>query len=321
MVYYEKDGFVSDSTYVQWNSRTSVSLGNKYLNYSQGNITGSVLSLSLKAIAGAKVTLKSKGIVVQTKSDGTYVISGLQHQNDTLLFQASGYSDVTEPVNWSPNSQDVQVNARLNANPQLNEIRIYSSVENTYVSSIARLYVQAKVSDEDVGDVDSVYVDCESINIKKIPLVYNFSTGYFETILTEGTVSLSSIEDAVGQTFNIIVRDNEGRFFNVGSSFLTRIIRDQVSFNSPANGSVEQKNPTLKWRKFQPGFNFTYMIQVYTVAAVPQLVWWKNNVSQDDIQVTVNTNLTSGQNYYWLIWCIDEYQNRSSSKPATFVVQ
>ena len=320
-VYYQKNGFVQDSTYVQWNKQSSVHLDNKRLNFSQGSIKGSVLSLSLKPIAGARVTLKSKGIVVQTKSDGTYQITGLLHQDDTLLFQATGYSSDSAAVHWSPNAQDVQVDTRLNADPKLNDLRIYSSVQNTYTASTASLYIQAKISDEDVGDIDSVYVDCPGLNINKLPLVYNFLSGYFETILDAGDSALPSIESAIGQTFSIIVRDNEGRFFNVGSSFLKRIIRDQITFYSPANGQTVQKNPTLLWKRFQPGFNFSYMVQVYTLSGVPQLVWQKSNISQDDIQVTVNANLISGQNYYWVIWCIDEYQNRSSSKPATFVVQ
>ncbi len=321
IVYYAKDGFVKDSAAVQWNKRTSVTLDIKYLKFSSGSIYGYVRSRSGNLISGASVTLKSTGIAVQTGANGYYRIDNVPHNPDSLLFQADGYSSSTLAVSWTNNSENTEVDASLNANPKLNDVRIYSSIVNDYTSTKATLYVQAKVSDEDVGDVDSVYVSCADLNIQKLPLAYNFETGYFETSINEGSSLLSSIENAIGKMFSIIVRDNQGKFFNVGSSFLKRIIRDQVNFYSPANGQTDQKNPTLKWIKFQPGFNFTYMVQVYTVGALQQLVWQKSNISSADIQVVVNTNLISGLNYYWVIWCIDDYQNRSRSKPATFVVQ
>ena len=320
-IYFVKNGYYKDSSFIQWNKQTEVNT-QKYLNFSQGSIKGFVYSLARVPIPNVTVTINNKGIVTKTNSAGYYQIDNMPHANDTLWFHASGYSDTTAVVNWSPNSRDVNgVNAYLNANPQLKELLIYSSIENSYTVPTNNLYIQAKVSDEDVGDIDSVYVQCANLGMNDLPLAYNFLSGYFQTILNDGTATLPSIEDAVGQTFNIIVRDKEGRFFNVGSSFLTRIIKSQIAIKSPANGEAVQKNPTLYWNKFNPGFNFTYMVQVFTIAAVPQLVWQKSNISQNDIQVTVDKNLTSGQNYYWVIWCSDKYHNQSSSKPATFVVQ
>jgi hypothetical protein len=316
---FDKDGFVTDSTYVQWNKQTTYTIR---LNYSKGKVSGTVISKAGNIIAGASVTLKGENIVVKTNSSGYYEITNLQHQDDTLLFQADGYSDITAPLIWSNKSRDVEVNIKtMNANPKLNDLRIFTSIVNTYIGTKRTLYIQAKVTDENVSDVDTVFVSCADLNISKVPLEYNFSTGYFEISFVEGSEYLSSLENATGKYFEIIVRDKERRVFNIGYSFIKRIIRDQITPYSPINGAAVGINPKLVWKRFKPGYSFRYFVQVYTTGQVQQLVWQKDNISQDDIDVTVTTNLTPGQNYYWVIWCIDEYQNRSCSVPGTFVVQ
>jgi hypothetical protein len=320
---FDKDGFVTDSTYVQWNKQTVVRIQEKRLNFSKGRVWGYVKSVSRNPISNASVTLKGKNIVVQTNSIGYYKIDNLQYQNDTLLFQAKGYSSVVAPLNWVNTSDFIQVDSPLmNANPKLNDLRIYSSIENYYDRSVARLYVQTKVTDEDIGDIDSVFVCCTELNNLRKQLQYNPSTGYFETSLEEESTYLSSIEDAIGKFLKILVKDKENRSFSIDSSYVKRIIRNQITFDSPANLSKVQQKPTLKWKKFSPGFNFKYLVQVFTAGIVQQQpVWQKDLISQDDVEVLVTTALTPGQNYYWVIWCIDDYQNRSRSKPATFVVQ
>jgi Carboxypeptidase regulatory-like domain len=320
---FQADGFSNITQAIIWGSGQNVEVDALLNNYTIGQVYGYLRTGQGKGIAGANVFLRSKNIVVQTNNLGYYHIDNLSRTLDSLLFQAAGFSSATMPIIWGA-LQNTEVDASLNSNPNLDSLRVYTSIQNLYASpSKSLLVIQAKVSDAD-NDIDSVFVKCRDLNFRLL-LPYNFATGFFELTIQAGTVSyLSSLDDAVGKNFQIEVRDKAKRIFDLGSSFVTRIIKDQITFFSPANGATVNKNPLLSWRPFNPGFDFHYMVQVYPYSNFgggSEPVWQMDNISKDSVQITLNANLTSGQNYYWIIWCIDDYQNRSSSTPATFTAK
>ena len=324
MIYFQKDGFGTDSSLVDWGGQSNKRLNDEYLNYSIGQVYGYIKNGSGKVIPGAKVYLKSRDISVQTNALGYYNIDNLPRQKDSLLIQADGYSSSTLPIIWGSN-QNTEVDAALNSNPVLNDLRIYTSITNYYaLNPTSLLLIQAQISDADgFNEIDSVFVKCDGLNLYQ-PLSFNFTSQYFELTIQQGVTYLPSLEDALGKSFQIIVKDKAKRLFNVGSSSVIRIIRDQITFFSPANGAPVDPNPILLWRRFQPGFNFHYMIQVYLIynnSSITQLIWQKDNISKDDVQITLDASLISGQNYYWVIWCIDDFLDRSRSTEATFTAK
>ena len=62
------------------------------------------------------------------------------------------------------------------------------------------------------------------------------------------------------------------------------------------------------------------MIEIFTGEFILEQIYSKSDIPSDSTQWTVEKQLSPGD-YHWVIWCIDEFQNRSRSKPASFTVQ
>ena len=124
----------------------------------------------------------------------------------------------------------------------------------------------------------------------------------------------------VGYNIYIEVKDIFSKQFIVGQDILKRVIRQEVMFKSPSGNEITTPSPDLVWEIFNPGFDFEYSLQIYTAELTPQLVWQKDNLNSDLINYTVDIVLPANE-YFWVIWAIDIFGNRTRSKPASFKVE
>jgi hypothetical protein len=290
-------------------------------NYQFSTIDGSVVTSALphQKISGVKVTWRNENIVVKTDASGYFKIEDIPQQNGIIVFEKDGYWKDSVTVQFNSQSTKTLNDFSMNAIPALNSLLLYTIVENKYPDNqTIEVDVQAQVSDAE-GDLDSVYVKCSTFGFSR-QLKYNSTTKNFESSFTESELKIQSVDAAVGQNFDIVAKDKQKGLYTIGSSNIKRIIKQEVIIDSPLNKQIVGVKPVLKWKRFLPGFNFKYMIRIYTDAVTPALVWQKQNISKDDIQGVVDSNLNAGE-YYWEIWCIDDYQNGTISKKASFVVQ
>jgi hypothetical protein len=61
-------------------------------------------------------------------------------------------------------------------------------------------------------------------------------------------------------------------------------------------------------------------VQVFTAEIIPQLVWEKRQLAAATDSCLVGQSLQPGE-YFWVIWALDEFGNRTRSKPASFKVE
>ncbi len=321
-LYFDKYGYSKDSVLVNWGNQKIIHLASKPLIATIGELDGYVKTQTTpqQAIQNVKIFWKNENISTLTDINGYYKINNVNLTNGYLYFDKDGYSKDSLLVNWGgENNVNIGIKS-LNAIPQLNSILIYTGIENRYqTDQNDTLYVRANISDIE-NDIDSVNVRSTSLNFNK-KLIFNTKKNLYELTYFYGTKnSIPPIDDAIGKSFEIIVKDRFGKTFNIGSSTVKRVIRQEILFESPANGVIVGAKPVFRWNRFLPGFNFKYMVQVFTEENTQQLKWEKSNISKDDIEVIPDINFTAGD-YYWVIWCIDDFQNRTRSKPATFTVQ
>lgn len=320
-LFFDKDGLFRDSLHVIWGNEKNKHMSDKILGYKYVKIEGRVKSNATKSgIAGVEVLWQNQNIIMETNSAGDYSFNNISQNSGWLIFNKEGYFKDSVYVTLSIQKTKLIDDVFLRTIPKLDNLLIYTSVENRYPDDQRyTLFVQASISDVE-NDIDSVNVRCAVLNFNK-QLIYNSQTGLYELSFAYGSKnSVPSIDDAIGKNFDIIVKDRLGKTFSVGSSTIKRIIKQEILFESPANGVTVGSKPVCRWNRFLPGFNFKYMVQIYTDEIIPQLKWEKQNISKDDIEVITEINLPAGD-YYWVIWGIDDFQNRARSKQATFNVQ
>jgi len=111
-------------------------------------------------------------------------------------------------------------------------------------------------------------------------------------------LNLTDLEQAIGLDFNIVVQENivvQGNISKkeslIGSRKVTRVIKiDMTTGLSPAAGSTVSSQPfPLEWNRVRPGFDFKYMIEMYTYdIGSSQLVFREENISSDSVSYFVN---------------------------------
>ena len=181
-----------------------------------------------------------------------------------------------------------------------------------------RMSITAHITDND-KDIDSVYIKNDYFQIKEY-LRYNIESDLYELSLTSAHMNINSLEEIIGHNFNLMVTDKFNNVFELGQKDLKRIIYNQIQYESPSSYQLVSSTPQLKWYPIEVEFNFTYRIEIFTDELHPQMVWEKDNIPADSTSFTVDRPLQQNE-YFWIIWCVDEFQNRASSKAASFKVE
>lgn len=320
MLYYEKDGLKKDSQFVQlaqWGSFDSLRVSNKTLEYNVGNVTGFVKTVSLprQGISNVNVSWKNQNLLVHTGANGKYTLNNVSYDKGWLVFSKNGYRADSTYVQFG--SQDTtRINdVFLNSIPGLDNINISTSVVFRYTDTRYRIAVQASLTDAE-GDVDTVRIKCSALGFDQ-RLIYNPSTGFYEINYDFGQQNPSS---GLGKDFIVTARDNEGYTYTIGSARISRVMDKEIILDKPKNSAVVSSQPTLVWNRFSPGFSFHFKVEIYTATIPQELYWSKDNIPGDDVRLTPDVTLPSGE-YFWVIWCIDEYNNQARSKEGSFVVQ
>lgn len=277
-------------------------------------------SVPFQPIEGVNITVKDEYIVTQSDASGYFKLDFYEGKNLLLYFQKSGYHYDSSTVEWQ-GIKRANVNIHLNAKPKLDSVAFYSSVQYKYPDNkTTSLTIKTIISDEEHDDINHVLIENPFYNLNKI-LTYDLGNSCYELTLTSSDLFTTDIESVIGKDFNIIVQNSAGDSFTIGATNIKRIINQQPEFISPANNiDTITVGPTLKWRRFEVGFLFNYHVQIYTNEIWPMLVWEKPDIASTEIEIEVEPGLSAGE-YFWVIWCIDEFQNRVRSKPASFQVR
>ena len=290
-------------------------------NYSFVSLSGTVQTFSLPytGIAGVSVFWSNSNIDVSTDADGKFIIDNIMPINGKLIFSKDGYLSDSLDVIWG-NSKSLNYQVNLNRIPHLDSVSIYTVVINQFTppGQTYQLVINSRISDKD-NDIDSVYVENDQLGLMKA-LDFNVTSKDYETTLSNQDLNVTDIEQTIGLNFNIIVKDVFNRIYNVGNDKVSRVIKNGVLIQSPANDSIVTATPLLKWQRYKTGYPFSYTVEIFTNDfANSQLVLQQENVSSDSVSYQVTQPLSS-RDYYWVIWVIDQFQNRVRSLPATFRV-
>ena len=285
-----------------------------------GSIEGFIRTVKVPQtpIDSAKVVWINDGKFVYTNSEGYFRLHNLQQNNGLLTIEKDSYLADTLMIDFTDQSE-ISRNIFLNAAPILRDLQFFSITINKFPSSQnSSLKVNVDITDAE-NDIDTVYIENSSLNISK-KLDYNFSTKYYETTIDLEDLNTQSIDIVIGKEFTISVFDAELEKHIVGNASIKRIIKEEIETKAPlGRDTIETGNPLLEWRKFSPGFEFTYLLEIYTDELEEELVW-NNELSSDKIEHLTDANLRTGD-YFWVIWAIDEFKNRTRSKPASFIVK
>jgi hypothetical protein len=235
-----------------------------------------------------------------------------------LHFTKAGYYSDSTYVFWQ-NTSELHFDIFLNAHPMLEDCEAYSIIENRYPSlQTERMQINVELSDID-NDIDSVFLNIDILDQIHL-LGYNTTSKSYERTFSIYELDISSIEQLTGHPLSLSIKDIFENIHILEISSIKRVIREEVIFISPSGNEITSATPTLSWQKFNPGFSHTYSLEVFTSEITPQMVWHVDSLPDSLSECTVDVALVPGE-YFWVIWAIDEFGNRSRSKPASFKIE
>lgn len=291
-------------------------------DYNYGVIEGTVQNVNFPrvGIIDVNVLWLQENIITKTDTNGRYQLNNIPIEDGTLIFYKDGYRTDTLLVSWGT-SKRIFTQVFFNGIPELDTVSIYTIVRNqSSQETESELFVKAWITDLD-KDLETVFVSNSALNLKKTLELESDKT--YETTLDQGELNISNIEQIIGLDFNILTKDTDNNEFVIGRERITRVIKDEVTGLHPSTDSTVSFQPIVfKWNEFEAGYNFNYMIELYSSPPFsnPQLVHTKTNIPSDSSSYTLSQDFPNGD-YYWVIWVIDQFQNRSRSKEATFQIQ
>ncbi len=285
-----------------------------------GTIDGNVQTFSLPytPIKNVEVIWKPGERLVYSDTSGNFIIPNIKTENGSLIFRKEGYHTDTVRVDWA-GTRKVNKQVNLNKIPMLDSLFIYSEVINTISpnSEMDNLVIQTKIIDVD-NDIDTVFVLNDQQGLDKA-MDFNVASKYFQAVLTPEDLNLSDIEQTIGLEFDFRIRDVLGDIYLLKGGKVTRIIKDQVTGLQPTDDQVITTQPfDLSWNSFAAGYTFHYMVEIYTNDG-SLLVKRGSNIPAQDTTFSVDS-LDAGS-YWWVIWVIDNFNNKDRSLPASFSVQ
>ncbi len=285
-------------------------------------LSGIVKSLGypFAPIENVAVFWGNNNILIRTDQNGKFNFQSVIKKNGWLRFECDGYSSDSTFIDWT-NSDNSFNEIFLNSKPKLDSLQFFSVVINRFQFKQKHfLEVRATISDfEGINDIVTVQIENKELRLQKT-LVYNPTDNYYTSELSLSDLNSTSLNEVIGKDFRILVKDLRDEIFEVGVTNIKRIINEEIELISPISNETSPKLIRLKWIRFIPGFDFTYKVEIYTNEASPSLVYFEENISQNEISHFVNEEF-DGNNFFWVIWAIDEFNNQSRSKEGSFIIE
>jgi hypothetical protein len=284
-------------------------------------VVGQVTSFyaPFRPLGGVNVVLNPGQLVVATDSEGRFSFRSVVPGDYIVSVLTDGFDAPAQSISVTPGlPQDVTV--RLDALPRVVDANVYSVHISRWwpEEDLYLLTVDASTDDDDgIADLDSAWVTVGADYA--FPLTASQDPGRFMATKDQSELPVRVLDDILGQAIRINVADKAG--FNSGRSDfpLVRIIHETPIALSPIDLQIVTGAPTFVWTPPLVPFNHTMEVQVVRVELnVETIVETISNIPSTSSTV-VGPSLPAGT-YYWVVWIVDQFGNRSRSKQAGYRV-
>ncbi len=285
-----------------------------------GNLSGKILTLGLPyaGISGALVTIEGTTSTELTATDGSFSFSNAPSGNVSIIVSKSLYlSDtlrLTLPVGGS-----LDTLIHIDALPQISNAQVVTSkIDQWYAGPVYTAAISADVADPDgFLDVDTVYVKIDSLTFG----MSHTAGSNYQVSINADSLPNQDLQWLIGKQLDVFAIDHENGAGQSSGFYVTRIIESEPSPTHPTfDTTLTTHFPTFDWNPAVVSFDYTYQLQVVSLAGGTQtLVWSQGGFSSSITDFNFPDSLAGGD-YYWTVALVDQFGNSSRSKEASFIV-
>jgi hypothetical protein len=283
-----------------------------------GAIIGWVKTRTGEPISGMTLTVEPETTEYEfcfSNEEGFYEFEEVAAGSCKVIASKKGYAADSNWIEVAVGREDT-VNFFLDILPGFTSCKVstHHILQNYYACP------EAEVFDGDgLIDIDSVV-----FWVAELPdtLSLEYDAGAYRKIIYTDDLPGHSLEDLIGKDCFFRVIDKAGKQVSSSPVRAARIIYETPRVVKPVNFEEVGQNPELVWYKADLSYPYTYTVEVTNIKSgmPPVMVWSKGEISAGDTTVTVPI-LLSPDYYYWSVWVVDEFGDRSRSKEAGFEVK
>lgn len=276
------------------------------------------------AISGVRVRLEPLGLAVMSDSDGRFTFGDVPAGSYRLVAETDGFAPASDSVTVrAGRMSELTRLMRMDGLPEIAEV----SLSSVHVSrwwpppeDQYRLEVAVAVEDPDgVQDIESVWVEIPALSFVDTLTAGQVFGRYTASI--PASELQGGLHAALGHSVVVKARDFVGAEVASTPRTIARII-DDVPIAADPQGleAVDDPRPVLTWKLMLLPYPFTYRVDVVVDDPnVPRVVQTASGISPDSTSYRLESPLPEGT-YYWVVWVVDAFGNRSRSKEAGFIV-
>lgn len=271
------------------------------------------------AIREAKLLLKPTNKIALTTAEGSYAIDQISPGSYTLVCQADGFSPDSVELNIQ---QSTTANFKLNGLPYFRNISLTTHHISSFSTPNDSFYVLLNVAADDHdnrSDVKMVWYRIDDFGFADTLFEENPQEKSFSGELDIRDLGIASLQQLEGKPFTFFVEDLPAGVTVSNQYFITRIIDITPTGQAPLNVAV---SPPLnfEWDGLSLPFTFSFEIEVRKINfSFFTLVGEVNNIPASDTTATFSNPLEQGE-YFWVLYIVDEFGNRSRSLENPFIV-
>lgn len=282
-------------------------------------ISGKVEHLNNSApVPEALLFLTPGNMVAQSDMSGFFNISGsIAPGAYSLACVAEGFAPDTLRFTIR---QDTSVIFKLNILPVFEHISLTTDHEASFVPpDNFFLNVDVLVSDADaLGNVEATWFDIPATGHRDtLQEIASVQGQRFFKRIEAVDLGVSSLKELIGKPLVFYARDGQGAVAASGGRYLTRIIDDPPRPLAPI--TVPPQPPVsvpfrFEWDFISEPFPFEYAVEIYLnvpVALPPEVQI--DGISSDSTGYFFNPPSFNAGEYYWVLYIVDEFGNRSRS--------
>ena len=263
-------------------------------------------------------------LATRTDAEGQFMLGGVPTGAYAVVAEQEGFREAADTVTVA-SGVTAETTIRLDALPVVTEqsLRTVHIMRWVPDEPVFQLEVEVAADDPDrPDDVDGAALVVPGLGFAAA--LERDGEGMFTATLGEDELPAPGVEALLGQTLQVEVRDASGNTSLGPPMSLVRIIELTPQTESPQGFVfIETNTPTLVWRPAQVPFAFTYRVDVFLVDAAgrPNLIAPASRSGLDPsvTSITLETELEPGD-YFWTVWVVDAFGNRSRSREAGFRV-
>lgn len=283
-------------------------------------ITGWVRTKTGEPAEDVKVEVKTD--VPQTKycfsnDSGYYEIGGIPVGYCKVVASGESYAVDSVWVQTRLGREDT-VNFFLDILPEF----LWCEVTSEHFPGVNNFgaFFEAEIYDGDgPADIESVSLFIQGL---ETTFTLEYEEGVYRKMVYNRFLPDSSIELLIGKDCWFVVRDRAGCEMMSSPVRVSRIIYPTPEDVSPGPGDVVEAHQDLEiiWRQVVVPYPHTYAVGVTSDPYGVPLVYvaYKQGLPASDTSFSVN--LSPGE-YFWTVWAVDEFGNRSQSRTVKFKVQ